>query len=233
MMRLVSGFAVVAALPMLLPAGVCAAASNTATTLFPLDGPNQLETRVILNCFKSDGHCDFTAGADMLTPDGVTGFPPGLWARQTTEIRSSNRLAYLDAHADGQYERVHKSMGSDEITTIYMGEGPRRSIRPTGASTPPIGRRGNPRPTTTSSPAPTSRSSTPGSISPRPAPARRPPSPDLSIRVVAGLEVVEKAWARGFPVESLAGQRAGRGLVGGEDGAERAEGPTGADSTGT
>ncbi|GAB4978308.1 hypothetical protein MAHJHV60_47290 [Mycobacterium avium subsp. hominissuis] len=31
-------------------------------------------------------------------------------------------LAYLDAHADGQYERVHKSMGSDEITTIYMGE---------------------------------------------------------------------------------------------------------------
>lgn len=124
MMRLVSGFAVVAALPMLLPAGVCAAASNTATTLFPLDGPNQLETRVILNCFKSDGHCDFTAGADMLTPDRVTGFPPGLWARQTTEIRSSNRLAYLDAHADGQYERVHKSMGSDEITTIYMGEAP-------------------------------------------------------------------------------------------------------------
>lgn len=165
MMRLVSGFAVAAALPMLLPTGVCAAASNTATTLFPLDGPNQLETRVILNCFKADGHCDFTAGADMLTPDGVTGFPPGLWARQTTEIRS-NRLAYLDAHADGQYERVHKSMGSDEITTIYMGEGPRRSTRRTGASTPPIGRRDNPRPTTTSSPAPTSRSSTPGSTSP-------------------------------------------------------------------
>lgn len=124
MMRLVSGFAVVAVMPMFLAAGVCAAASNTATTLFPLDGPNQLETRVVLNCFKADGHCDFTAGADMLAPDGVTGFPPGLWARQTTEIRSSNRMAYLDAHADGQYERVHKSMGSDEITTIYMGEGP-------------------------------------------------------------------------------------------------------------
>jgi hypothetical protein len=41
----------------------------------------------------------------MRTPDGVTGFPPGLWARQPTEIRSSNRMAYLDAHANGQYER--------------------------------------------------------------------------------------------------------------------------------
>lgn len=107
-----------------LPGPVAGAASNTATTLFPLDGPNQLETRTILNCFKADGHCDFTAGADMLTPDGVTGFPSGLWARQTTEIRSSNRLACLDAHASGEHERVMKSMDSDEITTVYFGEGP-------------------------------------------------------------------------------------------------------------
>jgi hypothetical protein len=124
MKRLATAFAVCGSMLMVLPVPTGAAASNTATTLFPLDGPNQLETRVILNCFKADGHCDFTAGADMLTPDGVSGFPPGLWARQTTEIRSSNRLAYLDAHADGQNERVTKSMGSDEITTVYFGEGP-------------------------------------------------------------------------------------------------------------
>ena len=124
MMRLVTGFAVVAAMPMFLPTGIASAASNTATTLFPLDGPNQLETHMFLNCLKADGHCDFTAGADMRTPDGVTGFPPGLWARQTTEVRSSNRMAYLDTHAAGQYERVHKAMGNDEITTIYFGEGP-------------------------------------------------------------------------------------------------------------
>ena len=108
------------------------AASNTATTLFPLDGPNQLETRMFLNCFKADGHCDFIAGAVMRTPDGVTGFPHGLWARQTTEIRSPDRMAYLDAHANGQYERVMKSMGTDEITTVYFGEGPPDKYQTTG-----------------------------------------------------------------------------------------------------
>jgi hypothetical protein len=132
MRRLVVGFAVVVATLTFLPTGVTRAASNTATTLIPLDGPNQLETHTFLNCFNSDGHCDFTAGADMRTPDGVTGFPPGLWARQTIEIRSPNRMAYLDAHATGQYERVHKAMGSDEITTVYFGEGPPDKYQTTG-----------------------------------------------------------------------------------------------------
>jgi len=116
----------------LVPAGLARAASNTATTLFPLDGPNQLETHTFLNCFISDGHCDFTAGADMRTPDGVAGFPNDLWARQTVEIRSSNRMAYLDAHASGQYERVHKAMGNDEITTVYFGDGPPDKYQTTG-----------------------------------------------------------------------------------------------------
>jgi len=121
-----------AALTVLPTAATSSAASNTATTLFPLDGPNQLETHAFLNCVTSDGHCDFVVGADMRTPDGVTGFPPGLWARQTTEIRSPNRLAYLDVHGSGQYERVMKSMGSDEVTTVYFGEGPPDKYQTTG-----------------------------------------------------------------------------------------------------
>ena len=131
-MRLVTGFAVVGSMLTFLPAPVSSGASNTATTLLPLAGPNQLETHMFLNCFKSDGHCDFTAGADVRTPDGVTGFPPGLWARQTTEVRSSNRMAYLDTHANGQYERVHKAMGNDEVTTVYFGEGPPGKYQTTG-----------------------------------------------------------------------------------------------------
>lgn len=123
-MRLITAFAVVGGVLTIAPSPVSSAASNSATTLFPLDGPNQLETHISLDCFKSDGHCDFIAGADTRTPDGVTGFPPGLWARQTTEVRSTNRMAYLDTHAAGQYERVHKAMGNDEITTVYFGEGP-------------------------------------------------------------------------------------------------------------
>jgi hypothetical protein len=132
MMRSVMGLATVGLTLVSLSAPVAGAASNTATTLFPLDGPNQLETHMFLNCFKSDGHCDFVAGADTRTPDGVIGFPSGLWARQTTEIRSNNRMAYLDAHANGQYERVMKSMGTDEITTVYFGEGPPDKYQTTG-----------------------------------------------------------------------------------------------------
>jgi hypothetical protein len=132
MIRPVARIAAVVAVLAVAPCGVASAASNTATTLFPLDGPNQLETHTFLNCFTSDGHCDFTAGADMRTPDGVTGFPNDLWARQTVEIRSSNRMAYLDAHATGQYERVMKAMGNDEITTVYFGGGPPDKYQTTG-----------------------------------------------------------------------------------------------------
>jgi hypothetical protein len=132
MMRLVTGSTAIGLMLTFLPTPICAATTNTATTLIPLDGANQLETHMFLNCFKSDGHCDFTAGADMRTPDGVTGFPHDLWARQTTEIRSTNRMAYLDAHANGQYERVMKSMGTDEITTVYFAEGPPDKYQTTG-----------------------------------------------------------------------------------------------------
>jgi len=132
MKRLVAGFAVVGVMLTFLPAPLSAAAGNTATTLFPLDGPNQLETHAVLECYRPDGHCDFTAGADMRTPDGVTGFPPSLWARQTTEIRSTNRLAYLDAHATSQFERVMKEGGSDVITTVYFGDGPPDKYQTTG-----------------------------------------------------------------------------------------------------
>jgi hypothetical protein len=133
MTRLVTCSAMAVLMLTWLPGPHALAASNTATTLMPLEGGNQLETHMFLNCFQGDGHCDFVAGADTRAPDGgVTGFPSGLWARQTTEIRSNNRLAYLDAHANGEHERVMKSMGTDEITTVYFGEGPPDKYQTTG-----------------------------------------------------------------------------------------------------
>jgi hypothetical protein len=42
MMRLITGFAIVGGMLTFLPGPIASAASNTATTLFPLDGPNQL-----------------------------------------------------------------------------------------------------------------------------------------------------------------------------------------------
>lgn len=111
---------------------LCTAASNTATTLFPVNEGTQLETHAQVDCHAATGSCDFTAGAHLRTPDGVTGFPPDLWARQTTEIRSSDRSVYLDAHATSPFERVMKAAGSDVITTVYFGAGPPEKYQTTG-----------------------------------------------------------------------------------------------------
>jgi hypothetical protein len=114
-----------------LPAPISAAGSNTGTTLLPVDDATQLETHTFLNCHPN-GSCDFVAGSNLRTPDGPAGFPPSLWARQTTEIRSTNRTTYLDAHATSQFERVMKEGGNDIITTVYFGEGPPDKYQTTG-----------------------------------------------------------------------------------------------------
>ncbi|QNI08808.1 hypothetical protein GAN17_23055 [Mycobacterium kubicae] len=125
------GFAVVGLMVALSATPMAAAGTNTATTLFPVDEANQLETRAVVNC-HGNGSCDFLAGTNLRTPEGPAGFPSDLWARQTTEIRSTNRLAYLDAHATGQFERVFKEGGNDVITTVYFGEGPPDKYQTTG-----------------------------------------------------------------------------------------------------
>ncbi|ORB56417.1 hypothetical protein [Mycobacterium persicum] len=135
MKRLLPGAPIVAAIAGALlafaPAPHSPAASNTASTLFPIDDTTQLETHTFVNCHQN-GSCDFVAGANLRTPDGPAGFPPDLWARQTTEIRPTNRLTYLDAHATGQFERVMKAGGSDVITTVYFGDGPPDKYQTTG-----------------------------------------------------------------------------------------------------
>jgi hypothetical protein len=127
------------------PPAVSPAASNTATTLFPLDDGTQLETFARLDCHPVIGSCDFTVGADRRTSDGVTGFPPDLWSRQSTQMRPTDRLAYLDVHAAAQFDRVHKEGGSDEVTTIYLGEGPPEKYQTTGRIDSTDWRTGQPR----------------------------------------------------------------------------------------
>lgn len=57
---------------------VSSTATNTATTMVPLDGANQLETHTLVDCHRATGSYDFTVGADMRTHDGATGFPSDL-----------------------------------------------------------------------------------------------------------------------------------------------------------
>ena len=123
MKRLVTALAGIGLMLALTPPAVAPAASNTATSLIPLNDGTQLETFSRLDCHPANGSCDFTVGADRKSGDGVVGFPNDLWSRQSTTIRPNSRTAYLDVHATAQYDRVMKYGGSDEVTTIYMGEG--------------------------------------------------------------------------------------------------------------
>jgi hypothetical protein len=146
MMRLaIASVALVAASAVAPGAAVASAASNAASTLIPLDAANQLETHTLVDCHRATGSCDFTVGADMRTPDGVTGFPSDLWSRQSTEIRSTDRLAYLDVHATAQFDRVMKEGGRDVITTVYFGAGPPEKYQTVGRIDSTDWRTGQPR----------------------------------------------------------------------------------------
>jgi hypothetical protein len=145
MKRLVAALAAVGLMLALAPPAISPAASNTATSLMPLNDGTQLETRAVLDCHRANGSCDFTVGADRKTGDGVTGFPNDLWSRQSTDIRSSDRVVYLDVHATAQYDRVFKEGGHDNVTTIYMGEGAPDKYQTTGRIDATDWRTGQPR----------------------------------------------------------------------------------------
>jgi len=132
MMRLVVALAGVGVMLALTPPAVAPAATNTATSLIPLNDGSQLETRATLDCHAANGSCDFTVAAARRTGDALDGFPHDLWSRQSTDIRSMDRTLYLDVHASAQYDRVFKEGGNDNVTTIYMGEGPLEKYQTTG-----------------------------------------------------------------------------------------------------
>ena len=125
----------------LLPAAVSTAGSDTKVTLFPVNDTDQLETHAWLDC-KLPRTCDFIAGVQLRTPEGVTGFPDGLWAKQSTEVRSNNRTTYLDVHTaggEGWYAdrggpgtKVFKEGGNAVIQSMYNGAGPPEKYQTVG-----------------------------------------------------------------------------------------------------
>jgi hypothetical protein len=145
MKRLVTALAGVGLVFSLTPPPVSSAASNTATSPMPLNDGTQLETRAVLDCHRANGSCDFTVGADRKAGDGVSGFPNDLWSRQSTTIRPTDRLAYLDVHATAQYDRVFKQGGTDNVTTVFMGDGPPDKYQTTGRIDSTDWRTGQPR----------------------------------------------------------------------------------------
>lgn len=124
-----AGFALLVALT---PPPISTAATGSKETLFPVNEADQLQTHSWVQCARPPT-CNFTAGVRLLTPEGLAGFPPQLWARQSTEIRSSKRSAYLDVHADGgPFTKTFKEGGTDVIQTMYNGEGPPEKYQTNG-----------------------------------------------------------------------------------------------------
>lgn len=124
MKRLATAFATTLLAATLGAPAVASAAANKGDSSFPLPDGTQLEMHVTANCPLADKQCYFTTQADRRTDDGIDGFPNDLWARQTTTIRSSNVLNYLETQVVAADTRVFKAGGKREITTIFFGGGP-------------------------------------------------------------------------------------------------------------
>ncbi|MCW2592530.1 MAG: putative secreted protein [Mycobacterium sp.] len=118
------GWAVALTIALITPTAVASAAENSATASIPIDDVTTLEVHTTANCVKADGQCYFTSSANLLTPDGPTGFPPQFYARQNTTVRSMDRMVYLDSDFSAPNTRMFKSIGSVEFSTVYFDGGP-------------------------------------------------------------------------------------------------------------
>lgn len=115
---------------------VAQAASDSAHSSFPLPDGTQLEVHTTANCVLADKQCYFTAGANRRVGDSVEGFPEGLWARQTTTLRSTSKLYYLETQVVAPNTRVWKAGPKREITTVYLEGGPPDKFQVTGTTQP-------------------------------------------------------------------------------------------------
>lgn len=123
MRRLAGIAALLPALALVIPMPTASAAENTVTRSIPVDGATQLEIHTTANCVPND-RCYFTSRSNLLGPDGPTGFPDGLWARQNTTLRSSDRATYMESDFNAPNTREFKSISDNEFSTVYFGGGP-------------------------------------------------------------------------------------------------------------
>jgi hypothetical protein len=102
------------------------AASNTATTAIPVDPATNIEMHVTANCVSAENRCYFDTTADLITPDGPTGFPGDTWARQTITIRSSSRDVWQEASysaPSGNPREVKGANHENVLSKMYKAAG--------------------------------------------------------------------------------------------------------------
>ncbi len=146
-----------AALMTVLATGVLAtppsagAAINTAVTSIAVDPATQIEMHVTADCRPAENRCFFDTTANLLTPEGPTGFPGDTWARQTVTLRSSSRDAWQEAQYSAPSGNPRETKGSNhenvlskmyratnnvEISVTYFGGGPIERFKTDGDSVP-------------------------------------------------------------------------------------------------
>jgi hypothetical protein len=127
------------------------AASNTSTTSIPADHANQIEMHVTASCVSAENRCFFNTTANLLTPEGPTGFPGDTWARQTITLRSMTRDVWQEAqysapsgnprevkgaNHENVLSKMFKSVNNVEISVTYFGGGPIERFKTDGDSVP-------------------------------------------------------------------------------------------------
>ena len=136
------------------------AASDSQTTSVAVDPANQIQMQVSADCAAGQNRCFFNTAANLLTPEGPTGFPGDAWARQTITLRSSDRLAWEEAsysapsgmpretkgaNHDNVLSKLFKSTNNVEISVTYFGGGPIERFKIDGDSAPIDWATGQPR----------------------------------------------------------------------------------------
>jgi hypothetical protein len=151
MNRLTAPSAAALLIAVLIHPASAAAAANTATTSIPVDPATSIEMHVSANCVQAEGRCTFTTAANLLTPDGPTGFPGDAWSRQTITVRSTDRNVWQEAgysapsgnprddkgeNHDNVLSKMYRSLSDVEISITTFGGGPVERYQIDGDSVP-------------------------------------------------------------------------------------------------
>ncbi len=127
------------------------AAVNTAVTSIAVDPATQIEMHVTADCRPAENKCFFDTTANLMTPDGPTGFPGDTWARQTITLRSNSRDVWQEAsysapsgnprdtkgmNHENVLSKLYKATNNVEISITYFGGGPIERFKTDGDSVP-------------------------------------------------------------------------------------------------
>lgn len=157
MNRLMAGSAAALMTAVLAQPASATAASDSAGTSIAVDPATKIEMHVNADCAAN--RCTFNTTANLLTPNGPTGFPDDTWARQTITLRSSDRNVWQEAsysapagvprvtkgaNNSGVLSKLYKAPDDVEISVTYFNGGPIERFKVDGDSMPTDWRTGQP-----------------------------------------------------------------------------------------